>query len=96
MNKFLSIILIFSTLFLLGCTKSDVKDFSNNLDNYNKCSQNVYSVGKCAQKVYGYEFDEVKNSCVETIMIGCSTQTPFESIIQCQSSCYSDYKNNKE
>ncbi|NQZ85724.1 MAG: hypothetical protein HRU03_08450 [Nanoarchaeales archaeon] len=81
-------ILIVLNLFLVGCTNSTSSDFMEDTKNFNLCSLNVIPQGKCIKEQIGYEFDIETNSCNEVTVLGCDAVSPFESMIECQNSCF--------
>lgn len=51
------------------------------------CSKKVVGKGDCPGAFLGYEFDQSKETCVEKGVSGCSIETPFNSLEECQRVC---------
>ncbi len=93
MNKKITLILTLVSLIFISCSG---ENFSEDLQNFNTCSEHVLPIGDCIEDKYGYEFDTDTDTCNEIIVKGCAIQTPFESMVECQSACYTSEKHKKK
>ena len=51
------------------------------------CKQKVKGNGMCEAYFEGYEFDNSVDKCVKKGVSGCSFETPFKTLEECQSVC---------
>lgn len=92
MNKNIITLLTIISLFFIGCTNTN---FSEDLKNFETCSERVEPIGDCIENKFGYQFDTATQTCSEIIVQGCAVQTPFESIEECQAACFSSEKDKE-
>ena len=52
-----------------------------------RCSEIVKIIGNCDAEVQGYHFDLDTEECVAVNGSGCSIETPFETLEECQEVC---------
>ena len=90
MKKQTTFILILISLIFISCTNTN---FSEDLKNFETCSANVEPIGDCIEDKYGYEFNTESDKCVQVIVKGCAVESPFESLVECQSACFTSEKD---
>ncbi|MCK4729692.1 MAG: hypothetical protein KAT28_00085 [Candidatus Aenigmarchaeota archaeon] len=52
-----------------------------------RCSEKVVGIGDCKILRIGYEFDSAAGKCIKEGINGCSFETPFETLEECQEVC---------
>jgi len=57
-----------------------------------RCSEKVRGIGDCKILRIGYEFDSTTGKCIKEGINGCSFETPFKSLEECQRVCEKNYK----
>jgi len=57
-----------------------------------RCSEKLRGVGDCKVLRIGYEFDSATGKCIKEGINGCSFETPFKTLEECQKVCEKDYK----
>jgi len=73
MKKIILILLIVYLLLISGCI--------------NPCKQKVKGKGICEAFWIGYQYADSQGKCVEEGVSGCSFETPFDSLEECQKAC---------
>jgi hypothetical protein len=89
MNKFFILVLSLISLLFISCTSGN---FSEDVKNFETCSQNIQVIGTCIQEHTGYEFNTETDICIKVSVLGCAVEIPFESLHECQSACYTSEK----
>jgi len=51
------------------------------------CGEKVKGDNGCGAQWFGYEFDQGKEICVTKVVVGCSFETPFKTLEECQEVC---------
>ncbi len=52
-----------------------------------KCSEKVVGIGLCEAMGIGYEFNSETGKCIKRGVSGCSIETPFKTLEECQEVC---------
>ena len=52
-----------------------------------RCSEKMKGIGNCEMAKTGYEFDSIVGECVRNVVGGCSFETPFKILEECQEVC---------
>ena len=78
----MALLAIFGVVYLLT-------SINNNYFNIlpEKCGEKVSASGNCAAMPRGYQYNKKKNECEVIHGSGCSINTPFETMEDCQKKC---------
>jgi hypothetical protein len=56
----------------------------------NSCTEKVRGNGNCEGFFVGYEYDDQAQKCKDYGVSGCSYETPFKTLEECQKACEKD------